>query len=200
MAKVMNDQPICLNGILKNIHSCCEDEKKYSLAFVAEQFSNAIRTCSGPTTASSPSLTYFPDWIARRCGIVESVSGNWTMVPLDFFQVVKVVEKDDTKAYHRFWEFFNDYCHFDERLVGSIICNEASESLEDNVLLRCNLVQLYPESGVYLHFLVFDKESIFRKQRSRLMYFDSIELAKAYVYANFHLPAGLWSTGPDKSA
>lgn len=194
----MNDQPISLIDLLKNIHRQCENGEVYSLASVDEQFSDAIRSCSGPTAASHPSLIFFADWIARRNGIVKRISGNWTMVPLDFFQVVKAVEKDDTNAYHRFWEFFNDYCHLDERLVGSIICNEAIESTEDNALLRCDLVQLYPESGVYLRYVVFDNESIVLKQRSRLMYFDSIELAKSFVEANFHLPTGLWSDGPNK--
>lgn len=150
---------IAMLTLLRDIRERCETEGTCSLEAVHQLFNNAVRGCSQPTAPSNPSMSFFADWLARKCNVTTSVGGRWQMLSLDFWQVIRDLEPNDAQAYSKFWELFDEYTQLDERIVSSLKCDSDLRIDEERTLLRCELIQLHPETGVYLRSYRADSKS-----------------------------------------
>jgi hypothetical protein len=188
----INAGSVTMLTLLREVRVQCENERVRSLEAVRRQFSELVRNCCRPTAPSNPSMSFFADWLARKCKLTISVAGKWQMLSLDYWQVISESEPNDALAYSKFWELFDEYCQLDERIVCSLRCNDTSSNTRDGKLLRCELIQLYPESGVYLRSYRADSASILGVRILNFGFFDSEAIANAFVKTSHELNVSDW--------
>jgi hypothetical protein len=176
--------------LLSEVRSHCEANNLISLKAIHECFKDAVTHCTRPTRVSNPSFTFFADWIARKTGLVQCIHGRWQMLSLDCWQIVEELQPDDHEAWYLFWRLLEEFCGLDERVVETV--NYGSESDRDILPLRCELIQLYPEEGVYCRCYIRDEQAFLKERIGNFGFFESSSTAKAVAEVEAHVPHMDW--------
>jgi len=189
----VNEEAVSLYDIMFDIEYSLAGISDHTLDHVQAMLKKELAKYVGKRVDSSPSSGFLSDWIARQLQLVKAnQDGMWERLPSDCWHTVGIKYPNSDAAYNEFWRLLRIYTRLKQRLIANWQAKrgDVNYSMVTEQLLSIEVIQLYPEPGVYLVATYDSPDSILGIKKWTLGFYNNWDCAKEYANNAFEISFG----------